>query len=191
MGGPMNARTAPLAIALAILALSAVPSFASQSRWGLTLGGGKTPPLINGFGGRGLATMSVLRSVTNHVSLQTRATYIWSHAGERSAFAPLGLGVRIFGDPHPSRQSGVFLEAAPSVFISRWADSRGSVTAALPGIQVGGGFQIPTSDDTGIEFAALYLKSKDFGPRDPKLWPTPLHQGMEDLAFHAAVVMGL
>ena len=181
----MTARvTAPLALVLALFALNPVPGFASQGKWGMALGGGKTPPIVDGFGGRGLATISAFRSLSTHLSVQTRATYLWS-AGTGSAFMPVGLGVRVFADPHRFRQSGLFLEAAPSVFISRWFDSRGSLTAARPGLQVGGGFQIPTFDNAGIELGALYLKSRDFGSRYPRS-----HSGLSEIAFHAAMVTG-
>jgi len=182
----------PVAL-VALLALSAAPCSASQGRWSLALGGGKTPPLINGFGGRGLVTMSAFRSLTDHLSLQARATYLWPYS--ESHVAPVGIGVRIFADPHPSRQSGLFLEATPSLFISRWSDARGSLTAAMPGYQVGGGFQIPAFDNAGVEIGALYLRSRDFGShggtneRGVSLSAT--HPGLDEMEFHAAVVMGL
>jgi len=186
---------APVAL-VALLALSAAPCSASQGRWGLALGGGKTPPVIDGYGGRGLATMSAFCSLSKHVSVQTRAAYVWSQRSDRSSFLPVGLGVRLFADAHPSRQSGLFIEAAPSLYVSRWSDSHGSLTAALPGYQIGGGFQVPAFDNAGIELGALYLKSKDFGSSkysntfDRSVYISRFHSGLDEIAFHASVVTG-
>ena len=180
--------------ALTLLALPFLPvrCLASDGKWTLDVGASRTPPLMQGFGASEFASMGVIRSISQHVGLQVRTSYRFPRGSAvRADFLPIGLGIRFFGDPHPLRQSGLFIEALPSLIVSRWADSRGSLTAVRPGYQIGAGFQVPIVDHAALELGMVYVSSRDFVVRDRKIWALPIHPGLDDLAFHAAVAVGI
>jgi len=179
---------------LTLLTLTFLPArcLASESKWTLDVGASRTPPLTQGFNATEFVSMGVLRSISQHLGLQVRTAYRFPYGSTvRSDFLPVGLGIRFFGD---SRQSGLFLEALPSLVVSRWADPRGSLTAARPGYQLGAGFRFPVVDHAALELGMVHVASKDFGTRVPNVLrerSVPVHEGLDDLAFHAAVAVSI
>src|SRR5437868_3945947 len=102
------------ALSLLVLTLLPVPCAASQDKWTLDLGAARTPPLKQGFDAVGFASMGASRSISQHVGLQFRTSYRFPYGSAvRADFLPVGLGIRFYGDPHPVRQSGLFIEALP------------------------------------------------------------------------------
>src|SRR5438046_2618526 len=114
----MRRITLRLLPVLTLLSLTLLPfrCLASESNWTLDVGAGRTPPLMQGFDAVGFASMGAGRSISHHVDLQFRTSYRfpWGSA-VRADFLPIGLGIRLYGDPHPVRQSGLFIEALPSL----------------------------------------------------------------------------
>lgn len=136
------------------------------------------------------------RSLTRHVGLQLRTTYLWPTdigIGMQETVLPIGLGLLV-GESH---SSGLTIEASPSIFVSRWENSYGSFTTALPGYQVGASVQVHVIDRTGLNIGMLYMHSKDYSPieetgsLEEHTGPDSYHEGLDEITAFFGIAVGI
>lgn len=191
-----NRAAFPLALAILVL-LSSTPCRASDKPWRLTAGAGGTVGSSGArLGSPGIGTLAVSRSLTRHVGLQLRTTYLWptdTGIGTQETVLPIGLGLLV-GESH---SSGLTIEASPSIFVSRWENSYGSFTTALPGYQVGASVQVPVINRAGLNIGMLYMHSKDYRPSEETdllsqhAGPDSYHEGLDEITAFFGIAVGI
>jgi len=75
----------------------------------------------------------------------------------RSEYLPLATGLRFYAGKKGERTRGLFLDAAPAVYLVRLPrDSGGTYMKAPLGLQLGGGIRVPAIDGSRMEIGMRY-----------------------------------
>jgi len=82
----------------------------------------------------------------------------------RSDFFPLAAGLRFYAGTNTERTRGLFLDAAPAVFLARAPDNTGGHFFKAPlGFELGGGVRFAGVDKSRFEVGLSYYHSSSIG----------------------------
>lgn len=107
----------------------------------------------------------------------------------RNHIVPLAAGIRLSGGKGTGRAHGLFIEAAPAVYITKVNTTGGSsAPRLLAGFQVGWGMRVLAFDGTHFELGVVYYRSEGASPETMEV--SRGYPGVDAAEIHLTVGLG-
>jgi len=142
----------------------ASPGGSDPGRWSISAFGAYSPTAFGGdTDGSTFPGLAVTPVIGAHWSLRTQVQHFaysdYPDAGP-AHFTPVGVGAR-----YRIRATGFgpFLQAIPTIIVSKWGGSETGISRVRPGAEVAAGVSIATTTRTAVELSAGYLVSSSAG----------------------------